>query len=882
MENFNVPVYIKLWISTQRVVFFILFCLSCSLWGQEGKKILEEKDYAQWETVLPNKLSYDGQWLSYGLAKNDSAYKIIIQNIETDKRFVIDSCYNNSFSAKGGWFCALDLNSTLTKINLHKEYRESIPNVKGYQFEDKLEILVYFQDNSDNLNDTLFIEDLKLGKVSTFENIVFYEFSPNGNYIALIQQGEGNPKILVYDLLKNEIYNKKIVTLNTSKLHWQPDNQGLSYWEENGNNNEIFWWMDITDSLQVKKFNSGDRNFSISNIYRIPFHFSYDSKRLFFQAEKLETGSSNKDSLFNKNVEVWNTKDEVVYPAAKSLQTNWPKKSYTIVWNKKGGEWKTLGNEEASMGVFGEEGEFAYSYSSKENSMATWDKDLPSPIIVYNIEKGTQKTILENNYALNFFISPSGRYLTYFKDSHWFLYDAKNETFTNLTRGLNTSFAESLNKEIPNSAYGSPIWTEKEKEIALYDGLDIWLINMKDMSPKRITNGKETNRKFRFHLTTEDFVLHSKFSPRHSSNTVDLSKGAIFSTRDMENGSTGYATFSRSKGMQSILFGDALFSNLRMSKDGESIIFSMESYENPPKLIFQNLKKGSKKLVYQSNPQHFNYQWGKEELVDFKSIEGKPLKGILYYPSGFDPTRKYPMIVSIYEIQSKDYHKYHNPTLDDRIGFSISNFTTKGYFVFLPDIIYKIGDPGVSALNCVMAGLDKIFEKPYIDQMKVGLYGHSFGGYESMFILTQTDRFATVVAGAGASNLLSYYLSMAWIWNRPQYTRFERQQWRMGNTYFNIPDAYHRNSPINFVSKVSTPFLSWAGKQDSNVNWEQHLELYLALRKLQKEHIMLLYPEEGHDITNPDNQEDLTQKIMEWFDYYLKNLPAPEWMTRLN
>src|SRR5690606_22298896 len=160
----------------------------------------------------------------------------------------------------------------------------------------------------------------------------------------------------------------------------------------------------------------------------------------------------------------------------------------------------------------------------------------------------------------------------------------------------------------------------------------------------RITNGKETNQQFRFHLTTEDFVIRSKFSPKHSSNTVNLSKGAILSVRNMDNGDTGYVAYYKGKGIQPLVFGKVLYSNLRKSGDGKTVIYSQETYENPPKLMVQDLKKGEEQMVYQSNPQHFDYQWGKEELVKFESPKGAPIKGILYYPSDFDPTKKYPMI----------------------------------------------------------------------------------------------------------------------------------------------------------------------------------------------------------------------------------------------
>lgn len=882
MKDCKIPVKIKPWISMQRVVFFILFCLTCSLWGQEGKKTLEEKDYAQWKTLLPNKLSFNGKWVCYGLAPSNKGYKIMVQNTETNKSYAIDNCYDNNFSSKGGWFCALDFSSTLTKIDLQNNKKEAIPNIQSYKFSPTSENLAYFQSIGEGSKKALYIEDLKKEKISKFDDVLAYDYSPNGNFIAMLQTKKKGQKVLIYDIEKRSIQSEHYVTSFTTQLLWQPDSKGLTYWEENGKSNEMYWWTDISDSTKIKKFNSNLNEVSVSNIYRMPFLFSDDGNRLFFQVEKLEPTLNITDSLTNNNVEIWNAKDEFVYPAAQNILNYWPKLTFTIAWDKIGEGWEFLGRDNASVGIFGQNGQFAYSYNFKENSMAAWDRDVSYPIMGYNIDEGTHKSILENNYALNFVMSPSGRYLSYFKDGNWFIYDAKNDSHTNLTSGLNTSFTDSLSKDLPNSAFEEAIWIENEKEVALYDGLDIWLITVDGKTSKRITNGKETNRKFRFHLTTDDFVLRTKFGLLHSGNTVNLDRGAILSARDIDKGKTGYFMYTGKDGVQPIVYGDALYSNLRLSKDRKTVVYSMETYNQPPKLIFKNLNKGFERTVYQSNPQHFDYQWGKEELVEYKTSDGNSLKGILYYPSNFDSLKKYPTVVFIYELQSNNYHKYYNPTLNDRIGFSISDYTSQGYFVFLPDIKYEIGDPGRSALKCVMAGVDNICQRPYIDQKKLGLYGHSFGGYESMFILTQTNRFATVVAGAGASNLLSFYLSMAWIWDRPQYTRFERHQWRMGDTFFNIPEAYNRNSPILYSPNVSTPFLSWAGKEDSNVNWEQDLEFFLALRKLEKEHIMLLYEGEGHDVTKPINQKDLTHKMLDWFNFYLKDAPSKAWMTKMN
>ena len=183
------------------------------------------------------------------------------------------------------------------------------------------------------------------------------------------------------------------------------------------------------------------------------------------------------------------------------------------------------------------------------------------------------------------------------------------------------------------------------------------------------------------------------------------------------------------------------------------------------------------------------------------------------------------------------------------------------------------------ALNSVNKAVDEVLKKNIVDAKRLGLFGHSFGGFETSFIITQTNRFAAAISGAGYHDLLSFYLSMAWLWNKPQAGRFLNDQQRYTKTYFETPDLYLKNSPIQFVTNISTPFLTYTGDQDSNINWNQSVEMYNALRVLDKEHIMLIYPNEGHDFSGEDAQTDFTYKNLDWFDHYLKGFPKKPWMN---
>lgn len=158
-----------------------------------------------------------------------------------------------------------------------------------------------------------------------------------------------------------------------------------------------------------------------------------------------------------------------------------------------------------------------------------------------------------------------------------------------------------------------------------------------------------------------------------------------------------------------------------------------------------------------------------------------------------------------------------------------------------------------------------------------GLIGHSFGGYETDFIVTQTDLFAAAVAGSAATDLSSFYVTIG-ASGRPDLWRFEHQQWRMGKSLFEDREGYDKNSPIVHAKNITTPLLTWTGGDDKQVNWNQSTEFFVALHRLQKKHIMLLYPKEGHAISNSKNQKDLQMRIHDWFDYHLKELSPSSWI----
>lgn len=453
------------------------------------------------------------------------------------------------------------------------------------------------------------------------------------------------------------------------------------------------------------------------------------------------------------------------------------------------------------------------------------------------------------------------------------MYSFEAKLHNNLTLHTNVPFYDSSNDipEEPNP-YGYVGFTANDESVLLYDQFDIWQFNLRDKSSKRLTLGRDKDQIFRL----EDMDNGNMDNLVYKDKAINIRDSVLLKTQSIDNSESGYFKLNGKQQLQLIAYESKLINSLYKAKAGNSYIYVQQDFNEPPSLM---IKKGNAlpMVIYKSNPQHDYYHWGDSQLIAYKNSKGVILKGVLFYPFNYNPRQQYPMIVSIYQRQTKALHSYVNPSLLNGSAFNVTYYTSLGYFVLLPDIIYELGNLGYSASDCVIAATKTIIETGLVDKTKIGLIGHSFGGYESNFIITQTGLFAAAVAGSGVSDFTSGYLSMNREGKNSNSWRYEYQQLRMGKSLFEDYKSYQNNSPVNWVSNVTTPLLSYSGTEDKNVNPDQTMEFYLALRRLKKEHIMLLYPKEGHTMQGYENQIDLTHKISEWFGYYLKGEKKPDW-----
>lgn len=263
-------------------------------------------------------------------------------------------------------------------------------------------------------------------------------------------------------------------------------------------------------------------------------------------------------------------------------------------------------------------------------------------------------------------------------------------------------------------------------------------------------------------------------------------------------------------------------------------------------------------------------------LVDYTGYKGDHLQGALHLPPDYVKGRQYPMVVEFYEKMSQNANQYIRPTAN---GFSISYYNSNGYAVFDPDITYKLNEPGISAAGCLVNAVKAAIATGVPDPKRIGIHGHSWGGYQTAFTITQTNLFAAAAAGAPLTDMISMY---GVIYKNTGVTNgqiFEASQGRFTGPPWDLWDVYTRNSPVANVKNVTTPLLMLSDLGDGAVDFTQGMEYFNALRRLHKPVVLLDYPSQNHSLAKRADQKDYTVRMKQFFDHYLKDGPMPDWYS---
>ena len=371
-------------------------------------------------------------------------------------------------------------------------------------------------------------------------------------------------------------------------------------------------------------------------------------------------------------------------------------------------------------------------------------------------------------------------------------------------------------------------------------------------------------------------LRYAKTDPKEKG--INMTKPMLLRFESLEARATGFTYLDPRSGKLSAspLIENALFNLVAKAKYGNKLLLTAQRFFNFPDLFVVGTDFAKPQKISDANPETKQFIWGTSELVHYQNADGTALSGVLIKPENFDPTKKYPMIVYIYEKLSQNLHHFVVP----KEGTSINPtyYASNGYLVFMPDIVYTVGYPGQSALKCVLPGIQAVVNAGFVQEDAIGIQGHSWGGYQIAYMVTQTGRFKAAVAGAAVSNMTSAYNGIRWGTGLPRQWQYERTQSRIGGSLWDFPMRFIENSPVFMADRVKTPLLMLHNDQDDAVPWYQGIEYYLALRRLGKEVYLFNYPGELHGLKSKANQKDWTNRMQQFFDHHLKAAEMPEWM----
>jgi dienelactone hydrolase len=574
-------------------------------------------------------------------------------------------------------------------------------------------------------------------------------------------------------------------------------------------------------------------------------------------------------------VEVWGWRDEYIYPQQnKELDEN-RKKSYLAVVDLASSRLAQLGRTDLPSVETGNEGnaqvalgesDIAYRY------MSTWDISAFRDLYVINTADGTSKKIAERVKG-NASLSPKAGYVYWFSlpDTSWMAYSVAYGSTVNLTRGLKVRFADEKN-DVPDypGAYGIAGWTKDDQLMIAYDRYDLWALDPQNKRPP--VNLTRVGREHRIQFRNIRLDPEERF--------FDPEKELLLSAFDEQTKAAGFYTLSLKDGkLTKKVMSPHRYGNPVKARLSSRILYTRENYTEFPDLWTSDLVLASPKRITEANPQSKYYNWGSVELVSWSSLDNIPLQGLVFKPENFDAKKKYPMIVYFYETFSDELHVHYAP-VPHRSRIMPSMYASQGYLVFIPDIVYKTGYPGESAHNCVMPGVTALISQGFVDEKNIGVQGHSWGGYQSLYLITRTNLFKAAEAGAPVANMISAYGGIRWESGYSRMFQYEHSQSRIGGSFWEKPMQFIENSPIFFADKIQTPLLLLHNDADGAVPWYQGIETYMAMRRLGKPAWMLNYNGEPHWPVKRENRIDFQKRMNQFFDHYLKGAPAPEWMTK--
>jgi dipeptidyl aminopeptidase/acylaminoacyl peptidase len=473
--------------------------------------------------------------------------------------------------------------------------------------------------------------------------------------------------------------------------------------------------------------------------------------------------------------------------------------------------------------------------------------------------------------ASNF--SPDNSKYAYYDTGDWKVYDFATGTTKTVTAGVPAKFwntEDDHNQVKPPIGGGFLGWSKDNGSVLVRDNWDVWRIPVAGGRAVNVTgNGQKDQIRYQ---------SREIFDPRDRGG-IDLSQPLWFETYGEWTKKEGLSKVDPLRGGATRVTWEDAKVDYRRARDADTWVYSRQTVTKFPDWYAADDGITNERRLTDADPQQKDVAWSAGAvLIDYTCDNGLGHhQAALFLPADYEKGQRYPTLTYIYEKLSQGLHSYPVPNATRYSNPAV--YTSRGYAFLQPDIVYKVNDPGRSAVWCVVPAVKAAIAAGYVDPERVGLQGHSWGGYQTTFITTQTKLFRTAVAGAPLTDMTSMFGSIYWNSGNTDGSIFISSQGRFTGGPNEVPAAYARNSPQTYAQNLSIPFMLLSNDRDGAVDFNQGITYYNHLRELNKEVVLLEYVGENHGLSRPANQKDYALRMTQWFDTFLRGQPAPDWIT---
>lgn len=923
------------------LILFTLCIVPAMFFGQ--KKKLTHDDYDQWESISNYQISRNGNFVIYEINPQEGDGVLYVYDTQADRTvayergtkaqishdekavvFMVKPLYKQTREAKRKEKKKEEMpKSHLVILDLNSRVMDTVKNVSGFKMPEEHEgwLAVKLEDEAKKKPEKKDKEEKPEESENETENREAKETEEGASKDKKEKKKTPKNRVLVRDLngthqdtlnwVNEYVFAKTSAHLLYSQSHKKADSiKGVYHYFEGSSelldtagksftklsldeSGGQMVWLSTQDSsdAEVKTFTLNlmlggelmklDSEYSGMPLNRMPSEFytpkfSKDGKQLFIETRKIPE-AIEKDSMELKeekvSLDIWSWTDTIIQPAQLKNAKREKEKGYLAVLHLDSKrliqlesaqlEYVSVDRDNVTEWLIGED---------ERQYMKSLSWDYPTPADYYAINSNTgEKKILAGAIKGNMRMSPSGKYAYgYDKVSQeWNAIDIVTGEKIKLNNFKDPVW--DIDNDVPAlpGPYGIAGWSEGDVSVFIYTQFNIWRVDLADVnSPQQITPQEKDNPiRYRYQRLDSDEKFVAQRMTLSAFEDATKKEGYVAVNQDGSDFQTIYK------------LEDLHYTGFRKAKDSDALILRKGDFVNYPEVYYAPSMQFQPKAISETNPQQKDYNWGTIELVSWKGKKGVgELDGLLIKPENFDPNKKYPLVIYFYETYSdlKNYYFGFKPSAST-INFAY--FVSNEYIVFIPDIVYEDGHPGKSAYNCIVSGAEWLAKESYVDASKMAIQGQSWGGYQVAYLVTQTDMFACGMAGAPVSNMTSAYGGIRWGSGWSREFQYEKTQSRLGGTLWDSRDLYIENSPVFFADQVNTPLLMMHNDEDGAVPWYQGIEYFMALRRLNKSTWMLVYNKEAHNLRKRHNRKDLSVRMYQFFDHYLKGEPAPEWMT---